>query len=1112
MIRKIQKWVNYQGRNKYQGANMSLASDSTVAVNGGNNNSYNGNNGQGNDYTSDVVKPWQLYLTKTSNTFDKADMKAGPVTDTSYITGYVDTDRMPVYIGNLELDEEKTDYAISGLSSGITVVVDKNGTTGASIDIEMTIDAPKEGTLVIPANMLRSNSTIFDTGKFIDWRANRNSCITINLEYHWRIDENIALDESYVLDLSNQTAQINADANYNILPGAVRPECVAKLMHGSDDVPTAVYSMYIDPIYNAKGVAINSSTGVLTFDLPNEKFNFDGTALPIHIFASVDGSSKSIEKQMTVTKVAAGADGSSPVSRWIVTSPNEITVNRNTVPATLSSNKVIATIWKQEGENTPETDASTTGYWWYKGDAVGSNNFNSTVEVPLNVTTSGVTFGLLKAGGNRADIKHYYELEDVPFVYGGKDGNEGSQGPQGPSGETGQSVYTLVLSNQNSGVNCDLSGNPYPASIATLQCKATLYYGKTPVVMRGEGENEYYDLVEDNNSTVHGVGIDNEYGNLSFTNIYFDEGARNGSIRVIAHYDGQVFEALMGIYKIFPGADGTSPTNRWLNLSSTEILHEKDKSPTPDTIEAKALKQVGDGIIDYDDDAVIEYYKWFRNSGRPEDHGTTYNNTITITSADCETYFKYEFVLKYGGKVIDRQDCMFLVNGSDGIGTRGLRGATVRGPVEWIDDGMEERRFYAGIEDKEHPEQSEPYIDIVYYDGHYYRCIESFSSYPTDVWADVSQYFEQADAEYKFIATDLLLSREAKIKFLTNSEIYMVDDDDIIYGGMKAVNDDNDIIMWAGNQDPKNGRLRIHNDGSLEIGGTLDNSTPPKTINPTFSISPDGVMIANKGTFAGNIRVPYTFINELDINYQMYCYYTNPKYFYIADTIDLGYLDNAPTEDLENWMHYIKNSNKQHYVYYNGSWRTATVQSTAYGVVGNGYLADDRSNIISDGWAGDYGMGNGPELILPNPSAELNGFTYHIVTTPNIATKAAGQNPSINIRCVTIADVFKIYIYSKYVEDSARVSSYGGKIEITCGPMHTGNGEIEYKWIVTQCTGSIDCWRWDVSKNDFELNGSYSIMFGYSNDPYYTPAQICVTETVPDANHREVDTIYMKRG
>ena len=115
------------------------------------------------------------------------------------------------------------------------------------------------------------------------------------------------------------------------------------------------------------------------------------------------------------------------------------------------------------------------------------------------------------------------------------------------------------------------------------------------------------------------------------------------------------------------------------------------------------------------------------------------------------------------------------------------------------------------------------------------------------------------------------------------------------------------------------------------------------------------------------------------------------------------------------------------------------------------YHADERAYIFCDqSPAADVA------LLLPNPTLDLNGFTYHIIAPPNIATRVPGQNYGLTIKTVNGYNYFDVYTSTVPIYNVSTLCCFGGHIEITCVPTAEGS-EYKAKWIVTQCTGGVDC-------------------------------------------------------
>ena len=120
----------------------------------------------------------------------------------------------------------------------------------------------------------------------------------------------------------------------------------------------------------------------------------------------------------------------------------------------------------------------------------------------------------------------------------------------------------------------------------------------------------------------------------------------------------------------------------------------------------------------------------------------------------------------------------------------------------------------------------------------YWYCNASYTQSASDTWATVSNYWTEAEEQFDFIATNLLLAPNAKINFLTNNEIYLMNSaGTIVTGGARGASSDDDIIFWAGSDNPSDAPFQVDYQGNL---------------------------IATSGVFSGYIRMPYVMVSDLD--------------------------------------------------------------------------------------------------------------------------------------------------------------------------------------------------------------------------------------------------------
>ena len=948
------------GRHKY-GNYLSAGNISKMIVtydNNGNGTSGVGNKEDGNKDEQPIQKNYALVLSKTSNNFEWDDVVANNgVTDIVKPIGYGDLEIVPVFVGDISIAPKDTNdvaskrnYDIKGLEKGVTVAVKGNGTSAATIEIKVDENFEgTRGTLYIPCSVYSgpenqapylpsydSNGNLIDdidtASDYSDWNMARENCKTLWLEYNFNIT--IPVANHYTMEITNEIAAVNCDANGNILTNAVRPTCQAEMYLGSEIVKDAVYGLTIASDKEAIGVTIDTNTGVLTF---GSNFSFKGSNLEIKITATKDKTT--IYKIMSIVKQYPGADGSPAVIRWVVPSVNVIKLNPNT--NTLTPNKISCKVMKQEGEEAPVEDTTTTIFYGYDTNNP-LNQYSS--EITIDASKSYIAFAL-KNSNNEV-----YEIETIPII---KDGAKG------------ESIYKLTLTNENASINADSEGNIYPNANRPT-CTATLYYGTTKVT------NATYSITTNPTST--GVTINSITGVITFDSTFNFTGT-SLEITVTAMVGSVIFgTAIMTVSKNMAGNNGEDSVSYWLDLSTTAVVVAKGATAaTPDSVTLKAFKQIGgNSPTEITSTGVI---KWGYNTPVPQRTETTISNIDTAS-----TYIMVHLIVD--NVIYDRQTIAIIKDGADGeVGPQGRQGAAIRGPVDWKNQTTSRRWCNGTLTNASYPEDAE-FIDIVVYNGTYYKCETSYEGAGSETTAPPSEYWVATDKQYEFVSTNLLLAENAKINFQTSNELYLMDDNGNVTAGAAG---GNGISFWAGSNEPANGNFKVNYDGSI---------------------------IAKTGTFAGYVQMPYVRTSTLEKGYSPYYgTYVLPK-------------------------------------------------NNAYLIVDSGF----------------YGMGDGCFIKIPEPTAELNGFTYHIIAQSNIATKGAaggyyfvskdGFNHTITIETVNksqklIQNVFYRDVAGKY----HTLAFYTGSVVLTCIPSF--NDVNEYVWCVTQCE-DMDCYV-----ND-ELIGVYS--------------------------------------
>ena len=729
----------------------------------------------------------------------------------------------------------------------------------------------------------------------------------------------------YRLTLTNENASINADSDGNIYANANRPTCTATLYYGTTKVSDATYSITTNP--TTTGVTINSTTGVITF---SSTFNFTGTSLEITVTAMVGGVIFGTAI-MTVSKNMAGKDGVDGSDGVDGTDGTSI-------------------IWKGEfasHPNNPEngwaykntTDKKSYIYQdgaWYQMTVDGTDGQDGKDGQDGSNGLSIVWKGDLATAPSNPQLNWCYRDTDngKVYIYNGSAWElmvlDGSDGADGANGEDGLSVFITYHDNAITSTPATPTGNGTTNGWHTNATKAANWMSQKVAASVSEG--------------TWGAPIQ------------------------ICGANGQDGK---------DGSDGTDAVSYWLDLSTTVVVVEKGATAaTPSSVTLKAYKQIGgNSPTEITSTGVI---KWGYNTPVPQRTETTISNIDTAS-----TYIMVHLIVD--NIIYDRQTIAILKDGADGAqGAQGRQGAAIRGPVDWKNQTTSRRWCNGTLTNASYPEDAE-FIDIVVYNGVYYKCKTSYEGAGSETTAPSSTYWVATDKQYEFVSTKLLLAENAKINFQTSNELYLMDDNGNVTAGAAG---GNGISFWAGSNEPANGNFKVNYDGSI---------------------------IAKTGTFAGYVQMPYVRTSTLE---------------------------------------------KGHSPYY-----------------GTYVLPKDNAYLIVD--SGFYGMGDGCFIKIPEPTAELNGFTYHIIAQSNIATKGTaggyygvskdGFNHTITIETVNksqklIQNVFYRDVAGKY----HTLAFYTGSVVLTCIPSF--NDVNEYVWCVTQCE-DIDCYV-----ND-ELIGIYSKVY-----------------------------------
>jgi hypothetical protein len=777
----------------------------------------------------------------------------------------------------------------------------------------------------------------------------------------------------YRLTLTNENASINADYFGNIYADAQRPTCTATLYHGATKVPNATYSMTSNPA--TTGVSINSTTGVLTF---GSNFYFDGKSVEITITSKI-GDIIYGTAIMTISKSLAGKNGEDGQD------------GKDGVDGTdgIDGQNGISIVWKGSSISAPANPQNGWAYYntgqkksfvyqdgsWYQMTIDGIDGQNG------KDGTNGLSIvwkGESATAPSNPQINWCYKDTDngKVYIYNGTGWElmvlDGSDGEDGADGSDGLSVFITYHDNAITSKPNKPTGNGTTNGWHTNATSTANWMSQKVAASASEGT--WGDPIQI-------CGADGADGT-------------DGS-------DGQ------------DGADGADAVSYWLDLSTTEVVVTKGATTaTPSSVTIKAYKQIGgDTPIDITSQGVI---KWGYNTSSPQNTATTITNINT-----AQTYVMVHLIV--GGTIYDRQTISILKDGKDGAdgsdgadgkdGAQGRQGAAIRGPIDWKNVTTSRRWCNGVLTNASYPEDAE-FIDIVVFNGTYYKCKTSYNGKGSETTAPSSTYWTQVDNSYAFVAANLLLANNAKIKFATSNELYLMDNSGNVTAGAAG---GNGTSFWAGANEPTNANFKVDYNGNIT---------------------------AKSGTFAGYVQMPYVRTSTLETGYSSYYgTYVLPK-------------------------------------------------SNAYLLVDSGF----------------YGMGDGCFIKIPEPTAALNGFTYHIIAKSNIATKSSaggyygvskdGFNHSVTIE--TINKSQKLIQNVFYRDGAAKyhtLAFYSGTIVLTCLPSFSD--EYEYVWCVTQCE-DVDCYISD------DLSAVYSKV--YSDN---SVEKIMCVRSVPTNQYADSHVLYV---
>lgn len=570
----------------------------------------------------------------------------------------------------------------------------------------------------------------------------------------------------YRLDLSNDNAGINCDADGNILATAVRPKCTATLYYGSGKATGVTYNMSFS--VSTEGVTINSSTGEITF---GSNFNFGTTStttLEITVTAKINGVLYG-SAIMTISRNYAGRNGTDGVDGSDGVNGEDGT----------------SIIWKGSSISHPANPQNGWAYYntaqkksfiyqdgsWYQMTVDGTDGQDG------QDGSNGLSIvwkGDLASAPSNPQLNWCYRDTDngKVYIYNGLAWElmvlDGSDGADGANGEDGLSVFITYHDNAITSTPANPTGNGTTNGWHTNATKAANWMSQKVAASASEGT--WGDPIQI-------CGADGQDG----TN----------------------------------GEDGADAVTYWMEFSATAFQVDKDNVANPNALTIQVMKQVGGETpvnVTPSTTADTIQIKYGFNTVIPT---TAYTkNSAAIAINPNKNYITVQ--LYVNGTKYETETLLILHDGQDGSngedGAQGRQGPALRGPVDWKNQTTSRRWCNGTLTNASYPEDGE-FIDIVVYDGVYYMCKTSYNGKGSETTAPSSTYWTATDKQYEFVSTNLLLADNAKINFTSSNELYLMDSDGNVTAG--AAGGDS-VNFWAGANEPENGTFKVYNNGTME--------------------------------------------------------------------------------------------------------------------------------------------------------------------------------------------------------------------------------------------------------------------------------------------------------
>ena len=220
------------GRNKYgnyvSSTNVTKSVATTIYAGNDSTTTIGGNENNPENQTPDFF----CMLSQTNATFTGLDLTQG-VSSSTVVIAYKGYDNGATYVCDFESATAVTesDGSISDVIPpewmgmidvpvGITPVIRNNGTTATTITfVADSLLTGNTGSILIPVNVYKRSDNIPEPDDLYNWYEHKDDCQVVWLEWVWNV--NRSASSNYVLDLSNQTAQVNCDSGGTLYPNSI---------------------------------------------------------------------------------------------------------------------------------------------------------------------------------------------------------------------------------------------------------------------------------------------------------------------------------------------------------------------------------------------------------------------------------------------------------------------------------------------------------------------------------------------------------------------------------------------------------------------------------------------------------------------------------------------------------------------------------------------------------------------------------------------------------------------------------------------------------------------------------------------------------------------------